>query len=145
CRIVHVEPGQILNEGDVIANLVYDSHTHLNFFMYGDFDLDGNGISSVQDTAAIRRLIEQWGGRVIAIDPSKPAVASLPIEADYVIMGIEPKQPTLSEEDKNDPDKVARAKKLQDAHDAYMAVITRANELGVPIMNQTRFLYYTGY
>ena len=38
-----------------------------------------------------------------------------------------------------------RRAKAQAAKAAYDAVLKRASELSIPVLNQNRFLYYTGY
>jgi hypothetical protein len=52
--------------------------------------------------------------------------------------------PVLTEEEKQDAQMVDKVQKLDQARTAYNNVIERANTLGIPILNQNRFLYYTG-
>jgi hypothetical protein len=133
CRIINMEPGQTLHEGDVIANLVYDRHLKLKFFVYGDFDLNEDGIANSQDAGVIRQKIQAWGGEV---------VNDINVDTDFVVMGKEPKVPT------GDPNNPIDAKNMEEAkakYDAYQKVRGLAVDYGVPTMNQDRFLYYTGY
>jgi hypothetical protein len=60
CRITRTSRGATLSEGDLIANLVYDKNTKYNFLVYGNFDLDRNGVATPQDAEVIKRLITQW-------------------------------------------------------------------------------------
>ena len=65
CRIIMQQPGQVIHEGDLIANLVYDRNTKYQFFIYGDFDLDENGVSTPQDAevVSLRHAMGQQGDR----------------------------------------------------------------------------------
>lgn len=145
CRIIKVEPNQTITEGDLIGNLLYDPNTKFKWFVYGDFDFDRNGIPSTQDTAVVKRLIQQWGSTVVPVrDPADP-FSSLTVDVDFIVMGMEPIVPSV---DPNNPGNAAdefRIKQMQTARDMYMKMIERAVDLGIPILNQTRFLYYIGY
>ena len=116
CRIVSTDKNRPLTEGDIIANLVYDPNTKLNFFVYGNFDLANNGVGSAQDTLVIKRLIEQWGGTV---------VNEIGVSTDFVVMGVETKPLNLSEEEKNNPEMVAKAEAVEKIRTAYKDVIAR--------------------
>lgn len=136
CRVTRQSPGQTINPGDIIVNLVYDPHTKYNFVVYGKFDLDHNGVSTAQDGDIIKRLITQWGARV---------VNQVNADTDFVVMGTEPQLPAFTADDLKDP---INRKKLDDAQaelNAYQAVQQKAVDLHVPILNQNRFLYLIGY
>jgi hypothetical protein len=146
CRIIHTEQGQTISQGDIIANLVYDRNIKYNFVVYGDFDLaNSNASVRANDAPVIRRLIEQWGGHVQPIvDPAHPADAVTP-ETDFVIVGKEPVIPNFTAEELNDPGNALIAEKAKGKQDSYRAVLAKAADYGVPVMNQNRFLYFTGY
>ena len=136
CRVIHTELGQQIGEGDLIANLVYDPNVKYNFVVYGDFDLDRNGVATPQDAEVIKRLVTQWGGKLMD---------AVNVDTDFVVLGKEPVVPSFSKDELQDP---FNAKKLQDAQaaaDAYAKVRDTAKELHIPILNQNRFLYLTGY
>ena len=135
-RVVRQTPGSQITEGDLIANLVYDPNTKYNFVVYGKFDLDHNGVATAQDADVIKRLIAQWGGKV---------VDQVNVDTDFIVLGKEPVVPTFSSDEERDPiiqQKIAAAKK--EVSD-YQNVLRLASELHIPIMNQNRFLYFTGY
>ncbi len=136
CRVVKLEPGQSLVEGDIIANLVYDRNTKYNFLVYGNFDMDQNGVATADDAKIIQRLVTQWGGRL---------TDKVDADTDFVVLGKAPTVPTLSDEDKNNPIEQKRAADAQAALEAYTAVETKAAQLYVPVLNQNRFLYFVGY
>jgi predicted RNase H-like nuclease (RuvC/YqgF family) len=104
--------------------------------VYGNFDMSNEGTPTSTDTDVIKRLVTQWGGRLVTkVDPS----------TDFVVLGSEPVVPVLSADDQNDPPKVQQRDAMQAALDAYQEVEKQAIELGIPILNQNRFLYFTGY
>ena len=146
CRIVHTEPGDTISQGDIIANLVYDKNIKYNFVVYGDFDLSNSNASvHPNDAPVIRRLIEQWGGAVQPIlDPAHPAESVTP-ETDFLVVGKEPVIPSFSAEELGQPENQLAMEKAKAKLDAYRKVIEEAYKYGIPVLNQNRFLYYTGY
>jgi len=136
CRIIRKTPGQELVEGDYVANLVLDPKTKYNFVVYGNFDLDHNGVASPGDTEIVKQLITRWGGKV------QPSIDA---DTDFVIMGQDPKLPELTEEQKQDPVMNAQYEQKTAELNAYHDLVQKANQFSIPIMNQNRFLYYIGY
>jgi hypothetical protein len=135
CRIVHITPGAVLSEGDLIANLVYDPHTKYNFFVYGKFDLAESGRPNAADTEVIKRLVTQWGGKL---------TDQVNVDTDFVVLGSEPVLPTFSKDDltAENQDKLQKA---QEDLDRYQELRQEAKDLHIPVMNQNRFLYYVGF
>jgi regulator of replication initiation timing len=145
CQVIKLQPQQTIIRGDIIANLVYDPHVKFNFVVYGDFDMQGSMNAKPQDATVIRRLIEQWGGRVVPIThPDKPET-DVTTDVDFVVMGLEPKVPSLAPGEEAEATMVARVERAKAERDAYARVQGKAVELGIPLLNQTRFLLYTGY
>ena len=136
CRVVNVQPGQTLAEGDLIANLVYDRNTRYNFFVYGSFDLDQNGVATPEDADVIRRLITQWGGAL---------TDQINVNTDFVVLGGEPVVPSFTREDLEDPINLARYNEAQEQLQQYQDVLAAARSLHIPILNQNRFLYFVGF
>jgi hypothetical protein len=134
CRITRLSPGAALSEGDLIVNIVYDRNTKYNFLVYGNFDLDQNGVARPQDAEIIKRLITQWGGNV---------TTDLNVNTDFVVLGKEPVVPDRPKED----DPIAKAKYDQAVADAeaYADISAKARQYRIPILNQNRFLYLVGY
>jgi len=136
CRVTRQSIGTQLVEGDLIANIVYDRNTKYNFVVYGDFDMDRNNVATPQEADVIRKLITQWGGKLMD---------GVNVDTDFVVLGKEPTLPTFTKEELQDP---FNAKKLSDAQaalDSYQNVKTTAQNLHIPILNQNRFLYLIGY
>jgi len=136
CRIINQQPGQVIHEGDVIANLVYDRNTKYQFHVYGDFDLDNNGVTVPQDAEIVKRLVTQWGGKV---------TDKINADTDFLVLGKEPTILNPSKDEAGDPIIQAKAQASQAAYDAYQEVKRQAIDYHIPILNQNRFLYYVGY
>ncbi|MGD0768502.1 MAG: hypothetical protein ABSB42_09950 [Tepidisphaeraceae bacterium] len=136
CRVTKMEIGQHIAEGDLIANLVYDRNTKYNLVVYGDFDLGQTGKAKKGDMQKIEALVTDWGGHV---------QKDIDVDTDFVVMGSEPKIDIFSPDDLNDPLMRQMQQNEKAAYDAYQAVLEKAEKLGIPIMNQNRFLYFCGY
>src|SRR5207237_669052 len=81
-----------------------------NFVVYGDFDMDRNGVATPGEADIVKRLITQWGGKLMDL---------VNVDTDFVVLGKEPVLPTFTKEELQDP---FNAKKLADAQaalDAY--------------------------
>jgi hypothetical protein len=136
CRVIKTEIGQHFSEGDLIANLVYDRNTKYNMMVYGNFDLAQTGKPKKGDRQKIEALITQWGGTV---------QNKINEDTDFVIMGKEPTIEQFTPEELQDPLNKQTQDDEKAEHDAYEGVLEKAAKLGIPIMNQNRFLYFCGY
>ena len=136
CRVVKTEIGQHFSEGDLIANLVYDRNTKYNMMVYGKFDLGQTGKPNDGDRKKVEALIAEWGGSV---------QNKITEDTDFVIMGKEPEIETFTAEELGDPLNKQTQDDEKAEYDAYEAVLNKAVSLGIPIMNQNRFLYFCGY
>ena len=120
-----------------IVNLVYDKNTKYNFLVYGNFDLDRNGVATPQDAEVIKRLVTQWGGNI---------VSDINVDTDFVVLGREPEIPTASRDElDDDPILKARYDAAVAESEAYAEISAKAREYRIPILNQNRFLYLIGY
>jgi hypothetical protein len=136
CRIVRLQPGQHIVEGDLIENLVYDKSTKYNFLVFGNFDLAQKGNATPQDAEIVKGLVTRWGGRV---------TDKVNVDTDFVVLGKEPVIPQYSAEEKKDPIIAAKLAQAEAEAEAYDAVKKAAIEYHIPILNQNRFLYFVGY
>ncbi len=136
CRIVKVTPGSAIAEGDVIANLVYDPNVKFNFVVFGKFDLDQNKVATDADTDVVKRLVTQWGGKV---------VDTVNADTDFVVLGKEPVLPIFTADELALPENAQKLTIAQAELDAYLKVKADARELHIPVMNQNRFLYFVGF
>ena len=136
CRVIHAQPGRPLAEGDIIANLVYNRDTTFNFFVYGNFDVDGNGIATSQEGDVVKSLVTRWGGKVND---------KISVSTDFVVLGKEPEVRPLTKEEQDDAILKDKFDKSVAAAKAYQDVINEAATYHIPILNQNRFMYYIGY
>ncbi len=136
CHVMRQTPGTQITEGDLIANLVYDPNTKYVFMVYGDFDLDHNGVATAQEADVIKRLITQWGGKL---------ANKVNVDTDFVVLGKEPTLPNFSRDELQDPFNAKKLADAQQALDQYLAVKKQAVDLHIPVLNQNRFLYLIGY
>ncbi len=135
-RIVRQTPGTTVVEGDLCVNLVYDKATKYNFLVYGNFDLDRNGQATPQDADVIKRLITSWGGNV---------TDQLNVDVDFLVIGKVPVIPEYTTEELDNPEVAFNLKRKQEELTAYDDILARAIALNIPVLNQNRFLYFTGY
>jgi hypothetical protein len=136
CRVIHTALGETLTEGDLIMNLVFDPNAHYKFLVYGKFDMSNEGTPNAADADVVKRLVTQWGGRL---------ATAADVNTDFVVLGAVPVVPILSPDDQNDPGKVKGRDDKQAELDAFLKVQADAGDLGIPLMNQNRFLYFVGY
>jgi len=136
CRIVRQTPGENVVEGDLCVNLVYDKNIKYNVMVYGKFDLDRNGQATDADADVIKRLVTQWGGKV---------TDKLNADTDFLVIGKVPEIPNYTQEELDRPEiQFEQERKKKELAD-YEETLARAVELNIPVLNQNRFLYFTGY
>jgi hypothetical protein len=136
-RVTHVEPGQAVNVGDVIANPVYhaDRARKFHFFVYGDFDLDGDGTSTPGERQQLIRLIQNWGG---VIDDQ------LTTQTDFLVVGALPGSSTRVFDPGSEEDK-ALEQKRNNEQKVYGDLVAKARDYSIPVLNSNRFLAMIGY
>ncbi|MBI4581744.1 MAG: hypothetical protein HY718_18755, partial [Planctomycetes bacterium] len=109
-------------DGDVIANPVYDRNRLFNFFVAGDFDLDFDGKIDDPDGEQIRRMIQDWGGKL------QPAVDTL---TDFVVLGAAPV--------------ASSGETAAEARRKFDAAKQEARTLGIPVLTRSQFLHFVGF
>ncbi len=137
-RIINSSVRKPILQGDIVANLIWNSERPNVFVVAGDFDLNNDGKADPNGAAAIKTLIEKWGGKV---------VDAISINTDFLVLGQQPEvleRPTL-EQTEVDPQAPAR-------YEASLAKLNRYNELRgqaqtlwIPVFTYERFLYFIGY
>ena len=137
CRVVRTSPGAAITEGDPIVNVVYDKNVKFKFRVYGKFNLDYRGEATDKDADIVKRLITGWGATT---------VDKLDTKTDFVVLGEEPVVPSYTADElAREPEKAFQKEQAEQALDQYNTVLQQANQLNIPILNQTRFLYMIGY
>jgi hypothetical protein len=137
-RITKSEINRPILEGDIVANLIWDSNRTNVFVIAGDFDLDNNGRIDENGPDKLKKLIEKWGGRVDD---------AISIDTNFVVLGEQPQvlqRPTPDELDIN-----PRAMEIYNASlerlNRYNGIRDQAQSLWIPILTYDRFLYFIGY
>jgi len=134
CRIVSVSPTDVILEGDLIANPVYDPNRPLSFVVIGHFDLDRDGTPERDGAKAVRALVKDWGGTVS--DDLTPLT-------DFVVIGAAPPKPRAQADLPADQAEQQRAR--QRVWDDYTKTLENAKSLSVPVLTQDVFLNFLGY
>jgi len=135
-RVVNIERGTTLHEGDVIINVVFDRHRVHKFTVFGDFDLDNRGEATLADRRRVEAMITRWGGRLLE---------DLSYDTDYLVLGEEPMLPDPLEPGVIDPVRIAEHAAQQRKFERYQDLRARAAAMQIPILNQNRFLHLVGY
>ena len=137
-RITKSELRKPILQGDIVANLIWDSKRTNMFVIAGDFDLDNDGMIDYNGDEKIKTLIEKWGGKV---------ADTISIDTNFLVLGKQPQvlqKPTLDELD-IDP----RAMEVYNASlqrlSRYNGLRDQAQPLWIPVFTYDRFLYFIGY
>lgn len=144
-RIVRLDRGQEILEGDVIANLIYDPDAVFKFFVYGEFDIDRTGNATETDRRRIESMIEAWGGQVASSRAAGGAPQQITYDVDFLVLGEEPPLPQEPDKDVVDPVAYDAYQRAKARFENYHGLVTEARELSIPILNQNRFLTMIGY
>jgi hypothetical protein len=137
-RIIKSELKRPILQGDIVANLIWDTDRTNVFVIAGDFDLDNDGMTDYNGADGIKKLIEKWGGRVDD---------TISIDTNFIVLGQQPQvlpRPTPDELDIN-----PRAMEIYNASlerlNRYNELRDQAQSLWIPIFTYDRFLYFIGY
>jgi len=143
CRVVRRSRGAQVIAGDVIANIVYDPTKEFTFYAYGYFDIEFDGGAS--DIRRIENLVTQWGASVAELQLDEDGLPILSPEIDYLILGQQPEYPDPLDDDELDPEVIREWQVQVRQFETYQALLGDAKTLGIPILNQNRFLDLVGY
>jgi hypothetical protein len=135
-RVVRLTRGQTVNEGDLIANIIYDPNISYRFHVFGAFDIDSTGQATTTDRRRVETMVTQWGGQL---------VRELSYNSDFLVLGQEPQLPERLPASEFDPVKIERVAAQKRKYETYQGLISEAKALSIPILNQNRFLVLVGY
>ncbi len=138
CRITHLEPGRQVFIGDLIANPIFRKELgrQYHFVVYGDFDVNGNGIPTAAGRRQIVQLIRSWGGIVNK---------HLSTQTDFLVLGAKPGNSTLNFNGVQTVQTAALTAQQTADQQRYEQLVQKAQNLSVPILNANRFLAMIGY
>lgn len=128
CRVISEVKGNPVLNGDVIANAIYDPNKTYKFLVYGNFDVNGDGVYTPLERNDLQAIIEAWGGKV-----EKDLAGDL----DFLVLGERPVLPP-----KPSPDspieilqEYIRLNKVIELYDDYLK---KAQQTGLPVLNENR-------
>jgi len=84
CRILTELKGNPIIAGDVIANPVYDPNKVYTFLVFGNFDLNSDGVHSSMARPGVEAMIRDWDGRI---------TDELTGDVDFLVLGDRPVLP----------------------------------------------------
>lgn len=139
CRVVRSSYGEMIQQGDLISNVVYDEHRVYKFYVFGKFDLNNDGQAEPSEREEVERLIREWGGKVVEQD-------ELPVDTDFLVLGRQVEYPEPLPDDPPPPADVIRDYREKIAEfRRYNELAAQAQELSMPVLNQNRFTILVGY
>ncbi|MFW5653876.1 MAG: hypothetical protein ACOC0P_07495, partial [Planctomycetota bacterium] len=134
-RVTRSTPGRGVVEGDIIVNPIYDRDKSYSFFVFGDFDLDGENGPSDLETQLVKSRIRDWGGEVR--DEFRGDI-------DFLVLGQQPTRPV--QPPTNAPLVVwQRYENEVRFYTQYQDYLDKAESLSIPVLNQNRLLTLIGY
>jgi len=135
CRIVEAPKDEPIVEGDLVANIVFDTSRVHDFVVEGEFDLYGEGRPDPLGSRRVRKLIEDYGGKL---------AETVSVDTDFVVMGEEPPRPPQPAADAPPADFRIYQDKMK-KYNRYKQIQAVAITLQIPVLNTTRFLAFSGY
>lgn len=134
CRLLREKRGNPVVKGDVIANAIYDPNKVYKFLIYGNFDANGDGMSTPQERSDIEALVREWGGVV---------VAELSGDVDFLVLGEKPVLPPAPSP-VSPPPVVQEYLRLRGIVSQYERLFQQAESTSIPIINENRLRTLTG-
>ncbi|AQQ69730.1 hypothetical protein SMSP2_00061 [Limihaloglobus sulfuriphilus] len=137
-RIIQSRPDSPVIEGDIAANLIWDSKTPYQFVVTGEFDITGDGKVDYRGRETIMQLIRDWGG-IISDEIS--------VNTDFVVAGNPPRRISEPEGETDSVDPLAEEKyeQTQQSYQQYKALLEKAGDLSIPVFDTRRFMNLIGY
>ena len=134
-RITRSTSGRGVVEGDIIVNPIYDPDKQYSFFVFGNFDLDGENGPSELETQLVESRIRDWGG--VLRDEFRGDI-------DFLVLG---QQPTRPVQPPTNAPLVVWQRYENDVrfYTQYQDYLEKAASLSVPVLNQNRLLTLIGY
>lgn len=130
-RVLRELPGNPIVPGDVLANPVYDPNKEYSFIVYGNFDVDGDGLATAIERTELAAQIREWGGEVLSSDDGITG------NVDFLVLGAKPNLPPAPPG--TAPIDVLReyARKTRIVRQ-YDDLLASASAINLPVLNQNR-------
>ncbi len=127
-RIISEVKGNPILNGDVVANAIFDPNKNYKFLVFGNFDVNGDGVYTPLERNDLQAIIEAWGGKV---------EKDLAGDIDFLVLGGRPVLPP-----KPSPDspieilqEFIRLNRVIELYDDYLK---KAQQTGLPVLNENR-------
>ncbi|MDD4888559.1 MAG: hypothetical protein PHU85_01405 [Phycisphaerae bacterium] len=133
-KIIKSTAGDPLVPGDMALNLVVGPRKY-NFVVFGNFDLNNDGVTESNGKFQLESLITRWGG-VIQQD--------IDISTNFLILGDQPTVPPKPAEGA-DPNLRDIWEKANDKNKKWAELYDKAYKQTIPIMNTVTVLHFLGY
>lgn len=136
-RVVERRPGARLAPGDPALNIAFDPERRLKFFVFGDFDVDGDGVATEGEAQRIRGLIQRYGAQLSD---------GLDFDVDFLVLGAPPRLPReLVGSEQTNPVRIREFNAALDEFNRLTELLAQAERFTIPVLNQNRFLDLIGY
>ena len=126
--------GNPILRNDIIANAVYDPEKEYSFTVFGNFDIDDDGIATPEERLEVEALIQEWGGSV------SNDIAG---DTDFVVLGRKPILPPQPDS-QAPPEVLKRFIEIRRRSTRTTRYSTPPSQTGIPVLNQNRLRTLTG-
>ncbi|MFI4896951.1 MAG: hypothetical protein ACIARR_03915 [Phycisphaerales bacterium JB059] len=127
-RIIEESRGNPIVKGDVAANAVYDPNKTYKLMVFGNFDINGDGVATPLEGEDLKALIRRWGGEL---------TTQITGDVDFVVLGekpvLGPEPPTGSPVEV--VEEYLRRKRMIERYDQ---LFERAQTTAIPVLNENR-------
>lgn len=133
-RILWETRGNPVVTGDVIASPVYDPNKVYKFLVFGNFDVNADGIATAAERDQLEAIIAGWGGKI---------TAELGGDVDFLVLGERPILPPRPSPDT--PIEVMQEFIRQDRIvQRYDLLFRQAQSTSLPVLNENRLFTLLG-
>ncbi len=136
-RVVERQRGSRLLSGDPAINIAFDPQRRLKFHVFGEYDLDGDGNATSEETQRIRSMIQRYGAEV---------ADRLDFDVDFLVLGAPPELPReLIGSELTNPVRIKEYNAALATYNTLTDLLAQAERYTIPVLNQNRFLDLIGY
>lgn len=133
-RIIEEARGNPIVRNDVVANAVYDPNKTYRFLVYGNFDVNQDGIATASEAGQIEALIREWGGEL---------TNDVDGRLDFIVLGEKPNLPPPPPA--GAPVEVLNEYiRLQRIAQRYDELFQIARQTAIPVLNENRLRTLVG-
>jgi F0F1-type ATP synthase membrane subunit b/b' len=133
-RIVQETRGNPIVRGDIIANPIFDPNKVYKFVVFGNFDVNRDGLATAQEAEDLTSIIRGWNGEVLG---------DLQGDVDFLVLG---ERPVLPPRPGNDAplELVQEYIRLDRIVQRYDRLLEQARATSLPVLNENRLYTLLG-